>query len=256
VKSAGRWVSTLDTSNYRRQATLSVIPAAGDLAQAFTFTLDASGGVVREIRLVQNGRVIAETTSPDATQVVYGQNLGAGVSSVVAEAEFADGRIARSAPVQVDVASAGTPADTVPYASGYRKRVLTHAPYLVELPASFDSSPAGATYTITNAPDQAVITPGDGPYRIVTPVAGATGGELLQFRVTTTGGQSNTGTILLVYSEAPPCNADWNGSGGVNSQDFFDFLTDFFLGDADFNHNGITNSQDFFDFITAFFSGC
>jgi len=52
------------------------------------------------------------------------------------------------------------------------------------------------------------------------------------------------------------CPADFNGSGGVNSQDFFDFIAAFFAGDADFNHNGSTTSQDFFDFMAAFFAGC
>jgi hypothetical protein len=52
------------------------------------------------------------------------------------------------------------------------------------------------------------------------------------------------------------CPANWNGDEFVNSQDFFDFLADFFANHADLNRDGFTNSQDFFDFLSGFFTGC
>jgi hypothetical protein len=61
---------------------------------------------------------------------------------------------------------------------------------------------------------------------------------------------------LTVGAECP-CN--WNADDALNSQDFFDFLNEFFMNDADFNDDGVTNSQDFFDFLNCFFEpppGC
>jgi hypothetical protein len=61
----------------------------------------------------------------------------------------------------------------------------------------------------------------------------------------------------------PPvaCPCDHQDDGTLNSQDFFDFLGDFFanLPAADFNIDGSVNSQDFFDFLACFFAppaGC
>jgi hypothetical protein len=76
------------------------------------------------------------------------------------------------------------------------------------------------------------------------------------------GSMTSTGTIfwddieLVQGGGGPACPCDWNEADGLNSQDFFDFLTSFFAGDADFNADKETNSQDFFDFLTCFFAGC
>ncbi|MBC7772904.1 MAG: hypothetical protein H7210_10450 [Pyrinomonadaceae bacterium] len=61
---------------------------------------------------------------------------------------------------------------------------------------------------------------------------------------------------IIATPSIPSCPCDWNGTENINSQDFFDFLSNFFAGTADYNADGITNSQDFFDFMGCFFTGC
>jgi hypothetical protein len=78
-----------------------------------------------------------------------------------------------------------------------------------------------------------------------------------QYTIRVGGFASNpVGDAVMNISCEVPCACDWNHNGVLNSQDFFDFLTGFFAGNADYNQNGVTNSQDFFDFLTCFFGGC
>jgi hypothetical protein len=62
--------------------------------------------------------------------------------------------------------------------------------------------------------------------------------------------------LPFILRGAAICAADFNADGAANSQDFFDFLSEFFATapGADFNHDSAVNSQDFFDFLTAFFA--
>lgn len=70
------------------------------------------------------------------------------------------------------------------------------------------------------------------------------------------GGNIQSGMNGFQLVRLADCPADWNGSGAVTSQDFFDFVASFFAGAGDFNHDGLYNSQDFFDFVAAFFAAC
>lgn len=52
------------------------------------------------------------------------------------------------------------------------------------------------------------------------------------------------------------CPAEWNEDGDLNSQDMYDYLTDFFANDADFNGDGMTNTEDVYGYIDGFFASC
>ena len=54
------------------------------------------------------------------------------------------------------------------------------------------------------------------------------------------------------------CPADFNLSGGIETQDIFDFLNAWLAGDprADFNQVDGLTTQDIFDYLNAWFAGC
>jgi hypothetical protein len=234
-KTSGRWSGTLITSNFSRSVSLTVGPAAGNLAQAFTFQAAAAGGSVSSLRLLHNGRVIASARTPDAVFSIFGNTLGADTSDLRAEAIFTDGKRALSAPVTVTVAPTGSPAPVAPRAFGYTKFITPTnpaTPTIVELPATFDSVLDSATYTILSNPAQATISGGNTlPYRLVTAAPGASGSDTISFRVNTPGGASSTAFITLVYSGIPSCVADLDDGnatgtpdGGVGIEDLLYYL--------------------------------
>lgn len=53
------------------------------------------------------------------------------------------------------------------------------------------------------------------------------------------------------------CPADWNDDGVLNSQDFFEYVNDFFEGMGEIDcQREVSSSADFFYFLSVFFSGC
>ncbi len=54
------------------------------------------------------------------------------------------------------------------------------------------------------------------------------------------------------------CLADFDCSGELGSQDFFDFVNAFLAADprADLDGSGAVESHDFFVFLDSFFAGC
>ncbi|MBC7772836.1 MAG: hypothetical protein H7210_10105 [Pyrinomonadaceae bacterium] len=63
-------------------------------------------------------------------------------------------------------------------------------------------------------------------------------------------------TATIDFVEATPvfCRCDWNQDDHVNSQDFFDFMADFFNGGGDFIPDMFHNTSDVFEFLMCFFN--
>lgn len=211
VRNVGRLVGSIVVDNAGRSATLAPVTSSGDLSTRFDFGAGAAGGTLSELRLLQGNRVVA-AASAAGTLSVFGQNLGAGDVTLVLEAQFTDGKLARSAPSTVHVAYApGTPQNAAPVAHSFTRHVRSDQAFVLELPASFDSSYSGASWSVLANPAQATLLgTTTSAFRILEPSPGASGTDTLQFRVTTAGGNSNTATVTLIYDAPPVCPPIFN----------------------------------------------
>jgi uncharacterized protein (TIGR03790 family) len=257
---AGRWTGSFVTANSGRGASLSVDRTSGALTDLFTFNVDASGGNVREIRLLHNGRVVAARQGAGAI-ALKPRALGAGPVVIQAEALYAGGRLARSAPVTLEISTAAPGPGTRPTAFSYTRLVDPAQPFVLDLPASHDFDVSGAAYDITVAPTQSTLLGGIRSFRTYRPNPGATGSDQVTFRITTPSG-SSTATVNLVYATSLPCLADFNRDGFVDFFDFDDYVS-CFEGTAcppgetaDFNDDGFVDFFDFDDYSLAFTQGC
>eukprot|EP00913_Durusdinium_trenchii_P006207 g5819.t1 len=182
IRTVGRWTALLDVDNTPHAAALLANTSAGDLSTAFEFTTAASGGPVSEVRLWHNGRIAASSATTATPITVRGQAFGAGPVAVWTEVLFTDGTIARSAPIDLDIADSASPAAASPVAFSYSRTISPASPAVLELPTSFVDDIADASWSITTPPAQASFLNTSGPYRVLVPDAGATGSDLIQFQ--------------------------------------------------------------------------
>jgi hypothetical protein len=107
--------------------------------------------------------------------------------------------------------------------------VARGGPFVVELPARYDEP--GALYDIVTPPGQGTtVGQGRRGTRVMTAAANACGMDQFTYRVTTGSGQSNLGTVTLIYGPGRVCPADTFADGSLNVLDFTGFLNAFAAG--------------------------
>lgn len=226
VRSVGRWLGELTVNNFGRSATIQSNRGSGNYDSPFDFTVSGAGGDIAEYRVIQSGRVLGATASPQTAVRIFGATLGAGDVNVQGEVLFTDGSLVRSAPLEEIVQdNPGTPATIQPYAYSITTHVLSTEPFLLELPGSFNQFSASLGYQVVQAPTQStILSTTVGPYRVLQPNANATGTDQLTFQWTHPNGNSNVATVTLVYDafipghlqlEVGPLRANQQGHFGV-----------------------------------------
>ncbi len=236
IESAGAFVAPITIDRNGHSASIGSDLTTGDLATEFSFDCSADAAGAVELRLIQNGRVLAASPDCDATFTVFGATLGAGISRVQAEALMYDGSVVRSEPIELDIAFTGT-ANVPPIASELTKRVLIDEAIAIELPVS-SPNPDTLEYIILQQPTQATLL-GDGHagYVILDPDPGATGTDTIVFQVESPDGLSEPTTVTILYEPYP---LDIDGDGSVTFADFLAFLQN----PTDTNLDGVVDDLD------------
>lgn len=261
LKTSGRFVGSITTANHARSVTVGASTSVGNLTRNYTFDVTASGGTPVESRILVNNRVVASAPGAGAAITsVRGMAFGPGDHQVQAEVIYSDGLRARSPRIPLTVVyGSDTLSGNAPIAFSYTKYIQKSGPAVVELPASFDNDPVGASYTVTGAPAHATISAGNGAFRVITPQNNPCGSDTITFTVATPSGTSNTGVITLVYQPIyKPCPGDYDNNGFVNGDDFDAYVIEFESGNAaaDYDNNCFVNGDDFDAFSLRFELGC
>jgi hypothetical protein len=261
VRSVGRWMGSITVNNLGRSASVTSPNPNGDLDTAFQFDVSCQGDDLREVRLVQNGRVLAAAPPGPATFTVFGQTLGAGTSSVQAEVLTVGGRLVRSPPLALTIAyNGGTSNGQPPVSSSFTRRVKRGSDALVELPATYRGDLGALNYVVLSPPAQATIPAGQsGPTRVVSPNPGALGADSMTFRVDSPNGSSAVTTVNIEYY---PCPGDIDESGLVEVSDLALLLSKFGSGvpytylDGDIDGDRIVTLGDLALLLSSFGDPC
>jgi uncharacterized protein (TIGR03790 family) len=207
LRSVGRSIGTLIVDNNGYSASLSADASSGDPATPFTFTVDGAGGSISEIHLLQGKRIVGATAGP-GTIMLYGRNIGPGPVRLHAKVFFDDGKTARSAPLQVDVAYSEDPAPgSAPQAFAHTIQVRRDQPTIIALPASHNYDYDDVSYSEQVLPTQSTVEPSEGDsYRLIFPNENAIGTDTLRYKVNSPAG-GNAADITIVYG-GPVVNDD------------------------------------------------
>lgn len=240
VKSTTSDAQGLMVNNLGRSVEFAAIPATGAIDQDVVIDARVLGPHgASELRLLQNGRVVTSAPGSQARMAIPGGLLGEGLSRVQLEAVFADGMLVRSAPQPITIAAA-TPnaAPKAPQAFTVSTLLTPEADVLLALPFSTDGDLTQLTFTVLQAPAQAVINIGPGDASVlVTPNAGASGLDRLTYRVTGPGGSAD-GVIRISYDGDWP--DDLTGDQSVDTDDLYALQQN----PVDLNADGVADQLD------------